>query len=231
MQRMAHVLAYSAYQHCPSWDIRVKAVAPLRLKSAMKRASHVHNTQKLDFWVSCVDQAPEGTPIVLLDADTVILRPLDDLWVQAFDVAYTVRAPGSFKYPINGGVVCLRSNPRSRAFMASWSAANRRMLGDKYAHVPWRQKYGGINQASLGYVLERERPADATLIALPCQEWNCEDSAWATFSASTRILHLKSSLRYALFERIVAHDYLRPLMKLWDEIERASVSQPSRLAH
>lgn len=227
---MAHVLAYSARQHCPSWDIRVKLTPLVRLKSAMKRASHVHNTQKLDYWAACVDQAADGTSMVLLDADTVILRPLDDLWAQPFDLAYTVRAPGSFKYPINGGVICLHVNPGTRAFMAAWCQANRRMLGDRDTHVPWRTKYGGINQASFGYALEHDMARGLDVRELPCQEWNCEDSAWRTFSPATRILHIKSSLRNAIFDRVVAHDYLRPLMKLWESIETASVSHPSLIA-
>jgi hypothetical protein len=230
MQRMAHVLAYSAYQHCPGWKIEVRAISPAPLKSAMRKASHVNNTQKILHWASCVEKASDGTPILLIDADTMIVGPLDEVWSHDFDLAYARREPGSFKYPINAGVIFLRVTAATRAFMARWCAENLRMLGDVEAHRPWHKSHGGINQATLGYMLANDLAIGVRVLELPCQQWNCEDSAWELFSDATRIVHVKSSLRDAIFERIVAHDYLRPLVKLWEQIEMASVSGPSRLA-
>lgn len=194
--RLARVLAHSAATHCPAWARRIEAITPAPLTSALGIPSHVHNTQKMAAWAEAVDRAPEGAELLLIDADTVILRPLDDVWDRIVDVGYTTKAS---RFPFNSGVVFLRVSPRTRAFVRAWLDENIRMLGDKTHHVVWRQQYGGINQAALGYMLT-QRPPALQMLELPCAEWNCEDASWPAFDpAVTRILHIKGALRRALF--------------------------------
>lgn len=225
--RMATVLAYSAYQHCPDWDIQVKHISPKALTSALGIASHVHNTQKMEYWAQAVQAAPNGACVLLIDADTVILQPLDDIWERPFDLAYTTK---DSRFQFNSGVVLLRVSPAVRRFIETWRSENLRMLGDRVHHQVWRKKYGGINQAALGYALEHNLTRELDIVKVPCLEWNCEDSAWRDFSAATRILHVKSALRRAIFQMTVTDEAVRPLVKLWQELERQSVSQKSRVA-
>jgi hypothetical protein len=226
--RMAHVLAYSAYQHCPTWDIEVRHISPRPLVSALGIASHVHNTQKMEYWADAVAAAPDGACLLLIDADTVILQPLDDIWHQPFDVAYTTKQS---RFPFNSGVVLVRVSPASRRFIETWRGENLRMLGDRLHHQEWRKRYGGINQASLGYALEHQLTKHLRLLELPCVEWNCEDSAWRDFSPTrTRIVHVKSALRRAIFQMTVTDEAVRPLIKLWQDLEAKTVSQKSRVA-
>ena len=227
--RMASVLAFTAAQHCPGWTIQLERIAePPTARSASdgERA----NTSKLDRWFDVIAAQPDGARVLLIDVDTAILRPLDPVWDRAFDVAYTVR-PTASKFPLNAGVVFVRTGPRALAFMRAWRDENRRMRTDPQRHTEWRRRYAGMNQAALGCLLESPDRPDADLLTLPCREWNCEDSTWQFFDADvTRILHLKSQLRLALFHGVVGRPYLRPLVKRWRALEQRMTEPPARTA-
>jgi hypothetical protein len=219
--RMVRVLAYTAAQHCATWDVQIRHIVPPRLTSALGIASHVENTQKMEHWHQLVTAAPDGTRLLMIDADTIILHPLDDVWERDFDLAYTTKES---RFPFNSGVIFARVSPRLRAFIAAWRKENRRMLGDRWHHQIWRKRFGGINQASFGYMLERGAQDGLSLATLPCVEWNCEDASWASYSSATRIVHVKSSLRASLFLRAhVAPAHLRPLITLWRHLEREAL--------
>lgn len=222
--RLARVLRATAAEQCPQWDRRVQLFdAPVAPRRKYVDDAHLYNTEKLNLWTMAVDAAAVDTPILLIDADTAIVRPLDDVWRRPFDVALTVRDK-SCRLPLNAGVVFLRANATTRAFMHAWRDANAHMMTDGEFLRPWRKKYGGLNQAALGYVLEKTAIGRATSIErLACQEWNCEDSSWTAFDGRTRIVHVKSSLRMAIFHYSPAWRDLKPLMRLWIELERQAV--------
>ncbi len=220
--RLAHVLAYTAAQHCPEWDVQIRTVTPPAMTSALGVSSHVHNTQKMDLWFDAVAAAADGDRLLLIDADTVILRSLDDVWAEPFDFGYTIKPS---RFPFNSGVVFLRISPAVRFFMLTWRNENRRMLKDPHHHQTWRRQYGGINQAALGSVLKQGKASKLTVRALPCVEWNCEDSSWPQFDpAVTRILHIKSALRRAVFN-ILPSPALTPLVKRWRDLEQQALAR------
>jgi hypothetical protein len=182
----------------------------------------------MECWYEAVSMAPDGAELLLIDVDTVILRSLDAVWQQAFDIAYTTKPS---RFPFNSGVVFVRVNDRSRAFVKTWRDENLRMLTSETHHQAWRRKYGGINQASLGYTLDSKLAAGVQLVQLPCVEWNCEDSSWALYDPSvTRILHVKSSLRRAVFLGHPAPVSVRPLGRLWRQLEQEALGPSSRSA-
>ncbi len=219
--RMARVLAWTAGQHCPGWVSHIQRIRPQPMVSALGIASHVANTQKMEHWYTLVSAAPDGARLLLLDADTMITRPLDDVWDRDFDLAYTTKES---RFPFNSGVVFVRVTDRARAFVSAWRDENRRMLGDSAHHQTWRKRYGGINQASLGFMLAQPPRAGLTIATLPCVEWNCEDFSWERFDPRvTRIVHLKSSLRRAIFLRTAVGQHVRPLAALWGTLEREAL--------
>lgn len=220
--RLARVLRFTAAAHCPEWAIEVQQIEPEPCRAADGTAAYEHNTQKLDAWAAAVGAAADGERILLIDADTMIARPLDDVWADSFDLAYTVR-PLRTRLPLNAGVIFLRVSDRTRAFLARWRDENRRMLRDRLHHQAWRTRYGGINQAALGAVLESEAVRGVSLLQLPCVEWNCEDSTWADFDPNrTRIVHLKSSLRMAVFHGHSSAG-LKPIITAWRRQEQAAI--------
>lgn len=208
---MARVFEFTARQQCPDWELSLaKLPQPQRLVN--KPDNHVANTAKLDYWVDQVTACADGDEVLLIDADTMILRQLDAIWEQPFDIAYTARAP-EYPHPLNGGVVFVRVNTASRAFLTEWKDINRAMLNDRALRDLWR-KYAGLNQRALGKMLTAHRGAH--VIQVPCLEWNCEDSEWKNFNPElTRIVHIKSRLRTALFDGPSFPAHLRPLIGRW----------------
>lgn len=215
--RMARVLAWSAKQQLADWTINVRALSPTPFQPGTQ--SFLDNTRKLAHWAALVAAADEGEELLLIDGDTLILRPLDDIWGCDFDLAYTTKAG---RFPFNAGVIFVRVTPAARAFMAAWVETNALLLRDQGVHRAWRVRYGGMNQAALGYLLERRPPPAARLLTLPCATWNCEDATWPLFDPKrTRILHIKSALRRAIFGLAAARPHtLKPLMTLWQRAEQ-----------
>lgn len=220
--RLARVLAHTAAQHCPGWTVQIEAIARPRPQGRVS-AGYIDNTHKLDRWDAVAAAASDGTQLLLMDADTIILRPLDSVWALPFDVAYTVR-PATSRFPLNAGVIFLRVSDRTRAFLRAWRDENRAMLQDAARHQPWRKRCGGINQAALGAVLASSTStADVAIARLPCAEWNCEDSTWPAFDpAVTRILHIKSQLRLAVFHGVSGVARWKQLVALWRAGELAA---------
>lgn len=218
--RLAQVLDFTARRHLPNWDVNVQRIDPPEYASAMGNISHVWNTQKLERWFRVVDEAPDGARVLLIDGDTFITRTLDPIWEQPFDLAYTLRA--GTHLPLNAGVVFVRVSPRTRDFMAAWWRTNLHFLRDAGAHTPWRLRYAGINQASLGYVLEKV-PHGCELLQIHCREWNCCE--WELFDPQvTRIVHVKSLLRRVVFGMVSAAvgprtKKLHGLVKMWRGLE------------
>lgn len=218
--RLARVLRSTAARHCAAWTIRIETIRPEPLTSALGVQSHVANTQKMAAWSDIVHAAPDDAELLLIDADTMILRPLDDLWSRPFDFAYTTK---DSRFPFNSGVVAVRVSDRVREFFRRWLEENRAMLVDREHHQAWRQTYGGINQAALGRALSSGWASDLHLCELPCLEWNCEDSQWRHFDPLvTRIVHIKSALRAAILGHGPALGTIKPLVTIWRRLERAA---------
>jgi hypothetical protein len=225
--RMARVLSSTTSEHCPYWVRTIRPVAPAARTSALGVASHAQNTRKMDEWRLVVEAAPDGDRILLMDVDTMVLRPLDAVWSQAFDLAYTVRGKES-RYPFNSGVVFLRISGRVKRFIAAWWQENLRMLSVPAYHQDWRNRFGGINQAALGAILAAGEHRDVHLLELPCLEWNCEDTHWAKFDPiRTRIVHIKSALRKAIFRRGAIPIGAEPLVRAWHTAEALALIDKS----
>lgn len=211
-ERLARVLEATAAEQCPGWQVRVAKIP------AAAGSTAASNTAKLEHWRRVVQETADGDRVLLIDADTMILRPLDAVWDQPFDVAYTTKTK---KFPFNAGVMFVRVSPQTKAFMAAWAEENRQMLADSTRHQPWKATYGGINQAALGRLLSEGRVANLATAALPCLEWNCEDTSWASFDpAVTRILHIKSLLRVSALSRSRPVPELAPLVERWRDADR-----------
>ena len=222
---MVRVLEHTAAQHCPGWALSVTQLQATKRRLS-ESENHAANSQKLEHWFAAIDGAQEGDEVLLIDADTFIRRPLEPVWDLPFDVAYTVR-PAGYPNPLNGGVVFLRVSAKTRHFMYWWQATNTLMRSDREVADRYK-RYVGMNQRALASVLEDlELAADddrkPAVLALPCLEWNCEDSTWASFHPEiTRIVHVKSQLQAAVFGRpnAPAKPHLKALARDWHALER-----------
>jgi len=146
------------------------------------------NSVKLRRWRQAVYE--HGGELILLDADTVVLKPLSSAFRLKFDVAVTTRGE---PLPYNAGVMFVRCNADSRAFFDRWVELNAGLLTHQPCCLAALCQYGGINQAALAYIL-REPPL-CLIRELPCRTWNCCQDAWHTVNGETRVLHVKNNLR------------------------------------
>ena len=223
-EQLAGVLRATAERHCPGWNVSVERIQPVVVTGETTHGGIVPNAQKLIAWQQRVNEAPDGAELLLMDADTFVLGPLDDLWdEETADLLYTVRA---FRWPINAGVIALRASDRTRAFFGAWRAAQESMLADAGLHRRWRRKYGGaIGQASFAHALQMSVAAnDCDLHEIPCRIWNCESSQWRYFGPATRIVHLVRSARHALFDGGPVKSGAGPVLAAWRE-EAAALSR------
>lgn len=220
--RLARVLDWTARAQLPGWQVTVNRLAAAPMPNHLGSRTYASNTEKLDHWATVVEASHDGDELLLIDADTMIVRPLDDIWARDFDVAYTTKTKG--KFPLNGGVIFLRVSSKVKAFMRAWATENRRLFETSPRIAPWMFSHGGVNQASLAAVLATA--PDLTVLELPCTEWNCEDTSWATFDpAVTRIVHVKGGpvaggLRAACLSQFAPDPTLAELRALWLGFER-----------
>lgn len=213
-ERLAKVLAYSASRHCSTWHRQIRHVSMVKWE-----------VSKHQYWAEQIDAAADGARLLLMDCDALILHPLDDVWEQPFDMAYTARDKAVSSWPNNAGVLFVRVSPAVRTFVRTLLADVRRMLKAPLAdQVRWRNASGSIDQAALMHLFRSPLGQTLTIAALPCRVWNCEDSEWARFDPSTRILHVKGSLRNSLCGQHVSpkrQAAVAPLAELWKAAERA----------
>jgi hypothetical protein len=225
-ERMATVLRKSARRQCPGWELDIAQGERLDLNSPLGLDHNVYNTLKLNAWRKAVESAKTGERMMLADVDVAILQPLDDVWDQSFDVAITNKPAGS-RMPFNAGIVFLRVSPAVKTFMGRWADENWRMFQDPSFHQVWRPYYGGINQAALGYLMRQGGHDGLNLQRLPCAEWNLEDEHWSQFDPErTRIVHYKTELRRALFDKRAAVEAWQPLIQAWKAIESEEEVEP-----
>lgn len=117
----------------------------------------------------------DATPTVVLDADTLICRPLDDVWSNEFDVALTWR-PNQPAMPYNSGVIFCRE-PK---FFAS--------LLSRMENVPRYREFLPSQEA-----LALEAHCGKWRVhVLKCSEWNNSDLNDECIPPA-RILHYKGA--------------------------------------
>lgn len=212
---MAKALEASIIEFEPTASVTIERLTPPAIIT-----TYTSNSVKLAAWVAFVNRLPDGAKVILIDGDCLLRGPISaSAFAKPFDVAFTSK--GTRRLPVNGGVVFLRVSERSRAFMREWLRVNDRMLTDRGLHQPYEIKYGGINQAALGYL--RERPTALAIAELPCSIYNaCHEPLWLEWQTA-RVIHYKSALRRALWLGPVPIRY-RPLVDLHREYQRKGAS-------
>lgn len=190
------------------------------------------NTKKLHIWSK--EMTAADCPVIFCDCDMLATGDLSEVfgWFEyqqsegeikkPFDVAFTER---DAKYPLNAGAVYARPTDEARLFFTQWDAANLLLFNNRSLHRVWREKYAGMNQAALGYLLETQR-VTAKVARIPCQIWNACDGDWSSFSSSTRLVHVKGKLRSAVLGNLAVSQmepHLQPIAEIWRGYENGTI--------
>jgi hypothetical protein len=207
--RLTKVFEYSVRKNAPNINLEILEL-PSQKTEKGKVTSFTANTLKLDIWNDIMASAKE--PIIFCDADLLLLRDPSSAFDSDFDICLTKR---SAKIPFNGGVVFAKPTDESKEFFQLWKEANRKMYDDNVLHREWRAKYAGMNQASLGYILELGC-ASAKIEFLPCATWNACDEDWEDLREDAVFIHIKGRLRAAILaNKGPLRDYHKKAGEMW----------------
>lgn len=192
--RLGDALERSVEVNCPEAEFDLWLSPRPEEKSGLLK-HYTDNHAKLLIWQQAVNCAEDGERLVLMDADTLVLGDLNDAFDVDFDIGWTWR-PG--RLPVNSGVVYVRVNERSRAFMDAWADRDKQLMQHRELAKHGASKYGGANQASFMWLITHGKGQDiANCHALMCRQWNSVDQTWCDFDENTRVLHIKGRLRDA----------------------------------
>ncbi len=198
-EKLARVFEHSVRKNCPGAEFALIKMAAPPPKGGKRCFDS--NTVKLEEWARQL--AATDHDVVFMDCDMVVLRDLADAFKDPnFDVGITTRRAVPFQssggsLPINGGVIFIRNNEAGREYVDTLVKKNREMYEDKSKHDPWRAKYGGMNQAAMGYLQDHPGGMRARVKHFPCNIWNACKPEWMGVSTETYVVHIKSDLRRA----------------------------------
>ena len=182
------------------------------------------NTAKLAHWVESMNRCKDGDEIIFADCDLLALGDMFECFdLYDFDLAYTVRHGGEHgktRIPINGGVLPVRVNERTRHFMKEYKRINDEMYMNPEFHGPWRLKAAGMNQSAFLYLLENDDLCNCKHLSVPCSKWNNCNTEWHLFNNDTRVVHYKSALRRAALGQAPSNGIMQPFVNLWKKYEQ-----------
>jgi hypothetical protein len=181
----------SIIANMPLVDHDVIEPDPPKVENDSRPAWSAPNNHKLKFWRDAVRENLGGE-IILMDADTIILRDMRERFDQDkdFDLCFTDRVDA--QHPINGGVVFVRCNNRTLAFFDEWCKYDDKVFNDKGYFREAQQVALGQNQASLGMLLKDKKTHECKIAFVPCLQWNNVNSHWNEFDQKEcYCLHIK----------------------------------------
>lgn len=217
--RLASVFEKSVRQNCPTAELTIERMtAP---KETKRNKGMTSNHEKFKVWNRFVQEADRGENIILMDVDMLVLADMAAAFEEEFDIGLTRRT--STSWPYNGGVVFVKVNGTSRAFVKRWGEIDAQMYADSKFHDPYKKAYKGQNQASLGWMVEHNEPG-AVIHEFPCAVWNACNEDWLRLNLDhTRAVHIKSTLRhYCLGRTQGMPSKMRHICKRWREYEAQS---------
>jgi hypothetical protein len=154
-RRMVDVLRLSVAENSPATGLTVRCPenADREVFSVARHKCNrvwIENCRKAKHHAQIIRESEPGELLCMIDADTMVLRPLDSLEQSGFDIAYTTRPAGS-QWRLNSGVYFVRVSEATRAFCDQWEQVCLTMLADEQLHHEWRVQhaYGGIHQAGV----------------------------------------------------------------------------------
>lgn len=213
--KLYEVFKKSIQENAPNCELAELKTSPPETNPSAHKISFTSNTYKLKLWCDYLETATD--PIVFADCDMLCLRDPSTAFEQEFDIGFTERH-GDYnrRLPINGGIILARPTEATKAFFRRWYEVNCIMLANKNVHHKFHEKYGGINQASFGYMLEAEpREHPALLKPFPTKTHNAVDCDWHLINEKTVFVHYKSALRRAVLHGSSGFTRMQKAIDLW----------------
>lgn len=176
-------------------------------RSGRRHKSFYYNNEKLKVWL---DNFNEDT--VFVDCDMLLLKDVS----EAFDIIDHIGIAERKHLPLNGGVIFAKYTKEAKDFMNHWYEIDCKMLEDPEFHGEYHPKYAGMNQASLGYLLENGHRKYVQRIPESfnlCESWE----GWQ----DAHLIHVKGSLRQTcLRSRVNPPEPQGVIKQIWESYEQ-----------
>jgi len=142
--------------------------------------------KKIHTWEKIITCLPLGVPILMIDIDTMFFSdPFDDLKQFDFDVGICGN---------NTGAIYFSGSQESHKFMHRWRVVTEWLFNNKKLYQHYDKKYKGLDQASMGYLLESgEYPG--RVLHLPRRFHSTVEH----YELPCHIMHYHSRLRAVVF--------------------------------
>jgi len=176
---------------------------------------------KIRWFLKATNTICDSTPVVLIDCDTLIVRPLDDFFNTDFDLAYTWKEDG---YPLNSGVLLAHSGPQLAQLLGHYSRLVEQTFQDPGKLEIARSRSGGVDQYALMKIIHPDkdplqwaemsiktrrewydgvRTVSIGTDAVKLQGFNCIDlneTHCAPITGRTHVIHYKSGWQRILLD-------------------------------
>ena len=176
------------------------------------------NHFKLMEWARVVTEATPGDLLLISDSDMMCMKlPTEDMFSHVTSVAFTKRDPRtSGNIPVNAGMVVVRAGEKATEFFNEWVRRDTVLYDDHAKWTPFKRKYAGMNQASLGWMME-DPVWNAKVQWLECNTMNMV-KPWRGWSEAY-FIHVKSGLRKCIFSGLRL-DAPEELVRHWRNLEK-----------
>lgn len=166
----------------------------VRTKDAFKYGNTDRSAMKVQFWNSALKLINGTKDVIFLDADTFPMCDISSIFDEKFDIGYTIRKG---RWPLNSGVVFLRSNKSGREFMNLWQKNTDKILGDPEMKVKARATHGAVDQMAFDNTIEQSK--NTKVASFACDIWN--QGNCIKDIESVKIFHFKGCLPLLLGDR------------------------------
>lgn len=194
------------------------------VKDIHKGWVYTANTIKLKAWVDYLEKTNE--PVIFSDCDMLAIGDGSKAFIENpdFDIAFTGNL-NSKNIPLNGGIVFVRPNERSRSFFRHWLKINEMLYNDEILHRKYRARWAGMNQAALGYMFDNGYP-ECKILFLPRKRWNATEGYWQKIDKDTVFVHVKEALRKLVLNKELPGGIYKEPMLLWYKYAGPELSPP-----
>lgn len=143
------------WQDLPSQEIDLLQIAFPNLKTHRieyeiggRRGERI--PRKLHAWQQASRLYDDGRPLIFLDSDTIVVRPLTPFLDLKADVTFTW---SDSEVPVNSGVILARAGEPARLFFDRWIELTEKLIADKKKFSRGRVISGGGSQHSLRMII------------------------------------------------------------------------------
>lgn len=217
-RRLLDVFRFSLERTLPEARLMVLSAVPPDREKDPGRQKWASNLLKVELWREAVRRHMRekgDRPLILMDCDMIVRRDITTQFRDEFDISFTQRADPKTCEPINTGIMCIRPSSRVIEFFDRLVQVTTGMWLDPEFHERYWQKYRGIMQAGIGYMIERDL-IDLEYRMYPCSIWNACDREYPGIGTETKVVHLKENIRKRLGKSPVEPKYAKA-MSIWNE--------------